>query len=85
MGKYVVYIIQSESSGRYYVGCTSNLRQRLASHNTGMVTSTRKRGPWSIVYTEDFFSKERALLREKQIKSYKGGEAFKKLVKRSVA
>jgi len=32
------------------------------------------------VYQEEFIAKEDAWLREKQIKKYKGGNAFKKLI-----
>lgn len=37
--------------------------------------------PWEIVYKESFQTKKEAWLRERQIKSYKGGVAFKKLIK----
>ena len=37
--------------------------------------------PWKIVYTETFKTKSEAYKRELQIKSYKGGNAFKKLIK----
>jgi len=77
---YCVYIIQSQSSGRYYTGYTSNIRQRLRHHNSGANTSTSKRGPWIIVHSEKFADKTTAWLREQQIKKYKGGEAFKKLL-----
>jgi putative endonuclease len=33
-----------------------------------------------LIYVEEFGSKTEALFREKQIKSYKGGEAFKRLI-----
>ena len=59
---------------------TSNLDQRLLQHNQGTTISTRKRGPWKIVYTELFDEKKKAWHRERQIKKYKGGEAFKKLI-----
>lgn len=59
---------------------TSNLHQRLEQHNQGETISTRKRGPWKVVYTELFEEKNEAWHRERQIKKYKGGEAFKKLI-----
>ena len=37
--------------------------------------------PWKIAYTESFKTKKEAWLRERQIKSYKGGVAFKNLLK----
>jgi len=77
---YTVYVIKSISSGRYYIGVTSDFTQRLRHHNSGANRSTRGRGPWELVYQEIFQDKKESWLRERQIKSYKGGEAFKKLI-----
>jgi len=77
---YYIYIIKSESNGKYYVGYTSNLSQRIKSHNSGKNTSTKSGIPWKIVYSENFKEKKLAWLRERQIKNYKGGETFKKLI-----
>lgn len=75
-----VYILKSVSKNRYYVGCTEDLSRRLKNHNEGQVRSTKAYCPWTVVYTEDFSDKQTAFKREKQIKAYKGGVAFKKLL-----
>src|SRR5260370_16583482 len=49
-----LYILQSESSGRFYVGSTDDLDRRLSEHLRGHTPSTRGRGPWKLVYTEPF-------------------------------
>jgi putative endonuclease len=77
---YTVYIIQSQNSGKYYIGMTANLEDRLRHHNSGANRSTRNKGLWTLVHQEQFKDKKTAWFREKQIKKYKGGEAFKKLV-----
>ncbi|HLD17460.1 MAG TPA: GIY-YIG nuclease family protein [Patescibacteria group bacterium] len=77
---YVVYILQSQTSGRFYIGHTKDLVQRLKDHNRGSTKSTKGRGPWKVVYKEQWFTKQEAWSREHKIKSYKGGEAFKKLL-----
>jgi len=77
---FIVYIIQSIKTKRYYIGTTFNLEQRIKHHNSGANRSTRNKGPWEVVYKEFFGDKREAWLRERQIKSYKGGEAFKKLI-----
>lgn len=77
---YSVYILQSISSGKYYIGSTSNLVDRISRHNGNREKSTRGKGPWKIVYTEHCPTKSKSLQREKLIKSYKGGNAFKKLL-----
>jgi putative endonuclease len=75
-----VYIIQSERTGRYYIGQSEDAKMRLGRHNAGSVRSTKNGRPWKLVMIEKVSNRAEALKREKQIKSYKGGEAFKKLI-----
>jgi putative endonuclease len=77
---YYTYIIQSQKTNKYYIGCTSDITKRLLEHNGDWTQSTRGKGPWTIVYTEKFNTKPEALIREKKIKSYHGGNEFKKLI-----
>ena len=78
---YKVYILFSEKTKKYYIGHTENLDNRLLRHNSGLVRSTKSGIPWVIVYTENYRSRQEAYRRELQIKSYKKGEAFKKLIR----
>ncbi len=75
-----VYIIKSVKNLKYYIGCTSNLDRRLFEHNNGYNIATEKDRPWTIVYFEKFNNQQEAFAREKKIKSYKSGNAFKKLL-----
>ena len=77
---YFVYILKSLRIKRHYVGHTDNLRKRLKQHNAGMTKSTKAYIPWKIIYTEEFKTRTEAIQREKEIKSYKGGIKFKKLI-----
>jgi putative endonuclease len=77
---YFVYILQSEKDGSYYTGQTQNVADRLVRHNAGAVPSTRRKMPYRIVYQEEFATRAEAIRRESEIKSYKGGNAFKKLL-----
>jgi putative endonuclease len=75
-----VYILQSQKDQKYYIGITSNIENRLAFHNSGRQRSTRTRIPFKLIYIESFITKAEAFRREQQIKSFKGGEAFRKLI-----
>jgi putative endonuclease len=75
----IVYILQNSLSGRHYIGSTNDLNRRLAEHNRGQTKSTRQKGRWELKYKEEFSSPLEAKRREKQIKSYKGGNSFKSL------
>jgi putative endonuclease len=78
---YYVYILRSLKDGKFYIGSTSDIKARLSFHNAGLQRSTKSRIPFELIYSEDYNSKTDALKREKQIKSYKGGEALKKLIR----
>jgi putative endonuclease len=80
MRKYFVYILQSQTDRGYYIGHTQSLKQRLAEHNAGKTRSLRARRPFQLVHVEEFPSKRAAKAREKQLKRYKGGEAFRRLL-----
>lgn len=80
---YSMYIIKSLEKGRYYVGSTEDFEERLKSHNRGGVTSTKNFRPWVLVYKEDFLTRTEARKREIQVKKYKGGQAFQKLINRA--
>lgn len=79
---YYTYILYSVSSGRYYTGHTDNVVRRLGQHNAGKVKATKAYRPWEIAYTEEFLTRSEAFKREMQIKSYRSGEAFKKILRR---
>ncbi len=75
-----VYILKSKKSGKRYIGCSDNPDRRLGEHNAGYNESTRSGVPWEKIYTEKFQDQHAAFLREKELKSYKGGGALKKLL-----
>ncbi len=80
---FVVYVLNSMRYSRYYIGHTKNMKSRLAEHNRGKVRSTKAFAPWKVVYTETYGSKSEAFRREMEIKKYKSGNAFKKLILKS--
>ncbi len=81
---YYVYILYSKSIDKYYIGYTSNLELRIAQHNSGFHKSkfTRKNSSdWDLVYQEKFNSKSKAIIREKEIKSFKSRSYIQSLIK----
>jgi len=77
----ILYILQSEASGRFYVGSTDDLKRRLCEHHRGHTPSTRGRGPWNVVYTETFGTLSEARKRELEIKRWKSARLIKALIK----
>lgn len=78
--EHFVYILHSLKDGHYYIGYTTDVEARLNFHNAGLQRSTRNRVPFRLVLFETYTTKEEAIRREKQIKSWKGGNAFKLLI-----
>lgn len=80
---YYVYILKSLNKDSYYVGHTKNIYQRLLRHNIGEMKSTKTNAPYKVIHFEEFETRSKAMRREQQIKSYKGGDAFRKLIVRA--
>lgn len=77
---YYVYILHIKKTGRYYTGQTQSLAKRLQKHTRGETKSIKNRGEVKLVYVERYSTRAEAMKREKQIKSFKGGVAFKRLL-----
>lgn len=73
-----VYILQSiEYQDHFYVGITSDLRDRLNKHNARDVPHTAKYAPWRIKTYVAFSDDKQAFAFEKCLKSA-SGRAFAK-------
>jgi putative endonuclease len=72
------YILKSITDPtKTYIGCTSDLKTRLKSHNSGSSSHTAKYRPWKIEVYLAFSSNKKALAFEKYLKSG-SGRAFAK-------
>jgi len=77
-----VYILISTKTGKFYIGCTNDINRRLKEHDANQIRSLKNKGPFKLIYKEDYNTLSEARNRELKIKSYKGGNAFKRLIKR---
>lgn len=64
----LVYILQSSATGKYYVGQTKDIEERLKRHNEGRVKSTSHGLPWNLVHTIPVRNRSEALILESKIK-----------------
>ena len=79
---YFVYFLESKKdSSKHYIGYSSNLKQRLSRHNSGLVRFTKKNRPWKIIYFEGYLNKQDAIGREKFLKGGSGWKFLKKQLK----
>ena len=77
-----VYILRRKKDGKWYTGCTEDLRKRFSDHNNGKVSSTKGRGPFELIYYEVSLNAEDAFAREKYLKSGMGKRYLKNRLKR---
>ena len=70
---YTVYVLYSEKFDKLYIGFTTDLHNRLLSHNhLAKKGFTVKYRPWKLMHSETFQSQKEAMRREKQLKSGQG-------------
>ena len=77
---YYVYAIYNKKHNKIYIGQTDNLQIRLELHNRKEFINSytaRFDGEWILIYSEETVDRKTALLREKQLKSYRGREFVK--------
>jgi putative endonuclease len=84
MKSYWIYVLQSESTGKIYIGQTEDLKQRVIQHNDADSFKSRhtyrNRGPWKLVYNEEYQTREEARLREDELKGAKGRTWLKSFI-----
>ena len=70
--KFCVYAVQSDVTGRVYVGHTDDIGRRLNEHNDRRVKSTKHEAPWKVVAIEYFYERSQARWCESCLKRSKG-------------
>ncbi len=76
---FFTYILQNEE-GRFYIGQTSDIGQRLDRHNRGEVFWTSSRGPWKIVCSKQFGTRSEAIAEERYLKRLKNKSALESYI-----
>lgn len=70
---YYVYIIRSCIDAKQtYVGFTGDLKERLATHNSGRSPHTSKFVPWKLEFYCAFHDADKAMEFERYLKSHSG-------------
>jgi putative endonuclease len=77
---YFTYILQSTSSNKFYIGHTSDINSRLERHSGNREKATKNRGPWELVYFEEFETKSLSQTREYEIKKMKSSKYIRDLI-----
>ncbi|PIS42130.1 MAG: endonuclease [Candidatus Kerfeldbacteria bacterium CG08_land_8_20_14_0_20_40_16] len=81
-----VYVVYNRIYNKIYIGYTSDLEARLKRHN-GILKNKKKsftsknKGKWELIYSEQSSTRKDAIKREKELKSYRGREFIKSKIK----
>lgn len=77
-----VYALYNPLVGKIYIGETGDIVRRLHEHNEkrGNHFTAKVDGNWNLIYKEQVESRKQALVREKQLKSYRGREFIKQYI-----
>jgi putative endonuclease len=74
---FTVYLLYSAGYQKHYTGFTSNLEERMLSHNELGKGWTAKFRPWKIIFTREFKEKKDAMEYEKWLKTGVGRDFIK--------
>ena len=80
---YSVYAIFNSKNNKIYIGQSENLNNRLLLHKDKTFKNSftaRFDGEWKLIYREDFETRKEVLIREKQLKSYRGREFIRSFI-----
>jgi len=77
---YFIYLLESEKSGVWYVGLSSDPQTRLMQHNQGKSKFTSGHIPWKLLYIEKAGDLKNARAMEKYYKSAAGKRKLKKIL-----
>ncbi len=77
---YHVYLLEGQTTGKHYIGYTTDMGRRLMEHNNHKNVSTSKDFRWKLIYCETYLNKMDAIGREKFLKSGSGWRFLKKQI-----
>lgn len=77
---YYTYVLKSLKDQKSYIGWSDDLKARVNKHNKGLVQATQSRRPLKLIYYEACLTKEKAISREKYLKSGFGRGFLKKRI-----
>ena len=84
---FFTYVLVNYLTRKIYVGQTNNLENRIDRHNgklpnkkTSFTFKNKKDGEWKLLYKEEFDTRSKAMIKEKELKSYQGRIFIKSLL-----
>jgi len=76
-----VYILKSLRDKRFYIGSTTDLKQRLKHHQGGGTPSTKRFGDFRLVLSQEYSTLKEARFIERKLKKLKRHDYIEKMVR----
>ena len=76
-----VYILESLEDGRYYIGSTKDINERIKHHFGGHTPSTKKFGKLKLVLSQEYRTLQEARSIERKLKRLKRKDYLEKIVR----
>jgi putative endonuclease len=80
MNKGYVYILQNAKSS-YYIGSTNNISRRIEEHERGNTQATQHKGPWRLVFSQEYDNLAKARRVEYKLKHLKRKDIIERIIK----
>jgi putative endonuclease len=77
---FYTYVLEGVG-GELYVGYTTDLKKRLQEHNQKLNSSTKRYGPWKLIYYEASLERLDSKRREGYLKTTQGKRLLKRRLK----
>ena len=77
---YSSYVIYSQESGTFYYGYFDDLEKVMEMHNSDMISVTRGKGPWVLMFSESFDTRMRAIRQSGFYRTVKGQRFLKSIL-----
>jgi len=84
INRYYVYVLFSLKDKGFYIGYSTNLKERITSHARGEVKSTAYRRPLKLIHYEYYINEQDAKAREVYLKSGYGRANLKKALQHTL-
>lgn len=75
-----VYILKSNKNGKYYIGSTTNLKERLKHNKGGYTPSTKRLGNVELVFFQEYDNLSKARKIEIRLKKLKRKDYLEKII-----
>ncbi len=77
-------LLYSLKDKKFYIGFTSNLKDRVKVHSAGGVSATKNRRPCKLIFYEGFLAKQDAMRRERYFKTNPGKKSLRLMLRETL-